>query len=119
MTEPLCNFCGLTCTLPDPDAQDRAYGLIHAKVQGGYSSTPGNGHGALDDLDTYSFSLCEFCLDHLFTQFVIPPRVQSHHDDFPKPFRSACQRIAEDAWRRFNDESIEQLNERADARKAK
>lgn len=93
------------------------YGLVNQEVSGGYQSTVGNGHGALDDLNTYRFSLCEFCLDHLFQQFVIPVKVgefclsqmvKGNGDRFvPQstfnenvPFRRAAQRLEEDEWRR-------------------
>lgn len=72
-TQPivLCNWCGLPCNL-EPEPWDRPLGLIRAEVGGGYPSTPGNGSGALDDGVGYRFSLCEFCLDHLFGKFKIP-----------------------------------------------
>lgn len=42
------------------------YGLIEATVSGGYKSD------SLSDGTTYTFSLCENCLDELFNQFKVP-----------------------------------------------
>jgi hypothetical protein len=65
-----CNMCaqeseGLECNSI----------LNNFKVSGGYDSTPANGYGALDDMTDYEFSLCEYCLDYLFKQFLIAPKV--------------------------------------------
>lgn len=72
--DQLCNLCGYSCQLKDPDANyhDNVGGLIGTIVGGGFDSTPGNGYGAFDDMTSYRFSLCEFCLDWLFAQFKIP-----------------------------------------------
>ncbi len=129
LREPLCNLCGLTCMLwgRDTGVVD-ADGLVAAKVSGGYASTPGNGNGALDDMTTYSFSLCEFCLDWLFAQFHVPVTVGDAHDGmatlqpgetieeglkraggcigYPHapgppepPWKPAAERVKADAWR--------------------
>ena len=74
-------------------------GLVDAEVSGGYSSTPGNGSGALDDRTSYRFSLCEFCLDWLFSQFKIPPAVKDMDGDPIGPWKPAAQRVMEDVWR--------------------
>lgn len=106
MTDTTCNLCGLSCALPcgPPDAvvlDD--YGLIACEARGHYASTPGNGHGALDDCDAYTFSLCEFCLDWLFTQMRIPPTVENVSLDGesrrPGVWRPAAQRVKADEWR--------------------
>jgi hypothetical protein len=79
MSDILCNLCALSCDLPTGPADDPKpdpHGLIEKEVLGHYASTPGNGHGALDDTTAYKFSLCEWCLDWLFTQFKIPPLVR-------------------------------------------
>jgi 8-oxo-dGTP pyrophosphatase MutT (NUDIX family) len=91
--EEFCNYCGLTCKLNDEDS-DGNYGLINAKVQGHYASTPGNGAGALDDLQVYKFSLCEFCCDYLFTQFKKPVLTYDFHDRVLEKFESASDRVA-------------------------
>jgi hypothetical protein len=94
----LCNLCGERCGCD----HESTLGLINHTVAGGYCSTPGNGCGALDDCALYSFSLCEFCLDWLFTQFKTPPKVGAYSGmapDEPEVFRPAAQRVAEDAWR--------------------
>jgi len=119
-----CNLCGLSCTLGCGEHRDENGGLIDATVIGGYESTPGNGHGALDDLIRHRFSLCEFCLDWLFYQFVIPVAVDDPMNDHVlkpgetveegltrmgvvrvggpydvPPWRPAAQRVREDDWR--------------------
>lgn len=114
---PLCNVCGLTCGLPESGDEDGAYGLIRAAVSGGFSSTAGNGHGALDDGETYIFSLCEFCLDWLFEQFKIPVYVDNYMTgDIPEPWRPAARRVAEDAWRRQKESTLADIACRASAR---
>lgn len=60
----LCNKCGESCKLPTSSLQ--FYGLIETKVSGGYDSI------ILDDLHTYTFSLCEACLKELFETFKLP-----------------------------------------------
>ncbi len=96
MTEHKCNFCGMPLVL---EAGSGPKGLVDAEVSGGYSSTPGNGSGALDDNTSYRFSLCEFCLDWLFSQFKIPPAVKDMHGDPIGPWKPAAQRVMEDEWR--------------------
>ena len=46
-----CNLCGLPMEIPG-DAIGQTF-----SISGGYSSTPGNGYGALDDMTAYRFSL--------------------------------------------------------------
>jgi len=110
-----CNLCGLTCALPTGPADATVlddHGLIACEVMGHYASTPGNGHGALDDGDAYTFSLCEFCLDWLFTQFRIPPKVEAVslgtcdidgnpvvHPRRHVEWRPASLRVSRDEWR--------------------
>lgn len=95
-TCPTCRgdvACSLGCDSP----AGGPHGLIRAFVTGGYESTPGNGHGALDDGDTFTFSLCEFCLDWLFGRFVVPVETGSyvHSEPTPMPRR----RVAPDEGR--------------------
>jgi hypothetical protein len=89
-------------------------------VLGHYASTPGNGHGALDDTTAYKFSLCEWCLDWLFTQFKIPPVVREWYFDGrrgkPEEWRPAAQRVSEDDWRTFKKEFSEEAAKRDAAR---
>ena len=73
MSEAICNRCGLSCRLPDGHNREANHGLVDCHVDGSYDSTPDNGFGALDDCTRYTFSLCEFCLDWLFTTFRVPP----------------------------------------------
>ena len=111
-----CNFCGEP--LQFEEHCERA-GLVDAKVSGGYSSTPGNGSGALDDCTTYEFSICEFCLDWLFTQFKTPPKLTELHGDpnsIPS-FRSATKRVAEDDWRKQKKKFYDEQRRRAALRK--
>lgn len=112
-TYPLCNGCGLTTALPDYDGPkgqvEYEAGLIRAMADGGFSSTPGNGWGALDDTTHYVFSLCEFCCDALMATFVIPPVVRGNFgNDPPEPFRPASDRVREDAWRKGHRAAFEQ-----------
>ena len=129
--ETLCNLCGLPCTLGGDPYPDFRAGLISAVVQGGYESTAGNGYGALDDMTSYNFSLCEFCLDWLFSQFKIPVEVKDYMGssggyDFedpntkpwkPEPWKPAADRVNEDDWRKMKDEFFSEFNKRNEARK--
>lgn len=134
----ICNVCGHSCVLgPKPGvpkdgrsdtnikadmAANPHYwdegGLINHTVIGGYNSTPGNGEGALDDCTRYTFSICEFCLDWLFTAMRVPPKVQSIHDRYPQEvYRSAAQRVKEDEWRKAKEEFEAKRFQRAISRK--
>jgi len=99
--EAFCNHCGETCYLGHHDIHVSNHGLIACTVSGGYFSTPGNGCGALDDTTTYTFSLCEFCLDHLFSQFKVPPKIDHYMggSDEPEIFTAAADRVKNDDWR--------------------
>lgn len=110
--EKLCNLCGLTCNL----TEGAPHGLIDGVVSGGYTSTPGNGAGALDDGETYSFNLCEFCLDWLFCTFVIPPDQHSYIDGTMTDFVPAARRVAEDAWREMKEVYATERDKRDAAR---
>ena len=120
-----CNWCGETCLLVDRGRtghvvtdRDR-HGLIDAVVSGGYESTPGNGQGALDDCSSYKFSLCEFCLDHLFTQFKIPPTVAEYGSGGGEyPFTPAAERVAKDDWRPMKEAFFAEARRRAEKRGA-
>lgn len=107
---PRCNWCGCSCASPE----GHNYIGETLRVRGGYDSTPGNGHGALDDGDEYSFTLCEFCLDHLFTQFRQPPTVVP-----PIAFRPAAVRVRDDAWRGGKDAFYAEQDRRAMAREGR
>jgi hypothetical protein len=123
-----CNLCGLTCAIGENDFRSD-HGLLNIYVSGGYASTPGNGHGALDDMTDYNFSLCEFCLDWLFSRFKIPVKVSEYgigsdedglyavHGKNREEWRSAKQRIEEDEWRKYKRESLDEIERRAAARK--
>lgn len=115
--EKLCNLCALPCKLEN-DLED-ASGLIDAVVAGGYASTPGNGNGALDDCTRYHFSLCEFCLDWLFTQFQLPPVVSSYTSSEFEDFRPAAQRVKEDDWRGTKERFFKEFEKRNAARNKK
>lgn len=115
MVNILCNLCGESCNLEESGFSE-PNGLIEAKVRGGYFSTPGNGSGALDDGVTYTFSLCEFCLDYLFDNCVIP--VKCKDMDGPLEFETALSRVNKDEWRdRYKQLFIRQMNERSSKRK--
>lgn len=116
---PRCNLCGDTCALQDPNS-DGAHGLINAVVCGHYASTPGKGGGALDDTTSYEFSLCEFCLDFIFTHCKIPPHVWDSGitGDLhlgKKLFRPAPVRVDCDEWRKDSKEDFYQAAEFHDA----
>ncbi len=114
----LCNMCGLTCRL-DPEVTE-TYGLIKSTVSGGYESTPGNGDGALDDCTRYTFSLCEFCLDFMFSNFKIPVVSDNYtHPEGLELFRPAAQRVAEDEWRGMKERFQAEFTRRNDARMLK
>lgn len=140
--DTLCNLCGLSCSLGPKDSPAYGnHGLIDTTVIGGYESTPGNGWGALDDMDRYRFSLCEFCLDWLFSQFKIPVAMDGPMNDYllqpgesiedglnkrgvvqlmevpqPPPWKPAAQRVAEDDWRKMKQEFFEEAVKRSNAR---
>lgn len=106
---PACNMCGLSCAISGPEGTlsvlEDEPGIehfigSHFLVTGGFESTAGNGLGALDDLDQYKFTLCEFCLDWLFEQFKVPPEVTHILDDVKVPFRPAALRVQQDEWRK-------------------
>lgn len=118
-----CNLCGLPCGTVDTGdgGHDVHMGLIRQRVIGGYHSTPGNGDGALDDLDRYEFSLCEFCLDWLFQRMKISPVVCEVFVDgsagAPVTYRPAEQRVREDDWRRQKERFFAEFEKRNAARK--
>lgn len=130
--EILCNLCGLSCTLYETTDEGYATsgvydhcGLINAEVEGGYFSTPGtsppDGHGGtLDDGSVYKFSICEFCLDWLFSQFKIPVTIQYFNPNVDQEifetWKPAIQRVTEDNWREFKEEFFKEFQERNEAR---
>lgn len=61
-----CNNCG--CSLISEEAEEY-YGLINCEVHGGYYST------YLEDLKSYKFDLCEYCLKTMFNKFKFAPEV--------------------------------------------
>ncbi len=111
----LCNLCGLSGS--DLGEGTPNFGIFHGvelEARGGYASTPGNGDGALDDCTSYHFRLCEFCLDFLFSNAVIPPKVW---DDGQEEFRPAKERVAQDDWRNHRvQEWKDRFNSRQSAR---
>jgi len=116
----VCNLCGLPCVLNplgDGSQPVEEGGLRDARVCGGYRSTAGNGHGALDDLTEYGFSLCEFCLDWLFGKFQVPVAVRNYmSDEQVETWRPAVERVAEDDWRHSKSEFTEEYERRKEAR---
>jgi hypothetical protein len=70
LSEVLCNQCGGSCHVEEAGrnkhGQHYFFGLINAKVVGGYHSP------VLGDLDQYEFSLCEACLKKMFAGFKLP-----------------------------------------------
>lgn len=115
---PLCNVCGLTCLLGEPSSGESSLrspnsgGLERVTVRGNYDSTPGNGHGALDDCTSYSFSICEWCLDWLFT-----PDIDGTPET-AEEFRPTARRVADDDWRQAKDAFRAEFERRKEAREA-
>lgn len=64
-----CNNCGGSLTIDDSHCKQAFYGLIDCRVSGSYSSWH------LLDSNTYTFSLCEFCLRNMFKQFKVKPKM--------------------------------------------
>ena len=64
----LCNNCGESCF-----REYNALGLIETEVCGGYYSVE------LEDMKTYTFSICEKCLVELFKQFNIKPQIDDYY----------------------------------------
>lgn len=114
--EPICNLCGLTCLLKEGELAG-AHGHLDRTVRGGYASTPGNGVGALDDMTSYTFNLCEFCCDALFTRCAVPVTVEWHGAFEPEPWRPALQRVVEDDWRAQKGAFFKEAARRALARR--
>lgn len=108
----VCNLCGHPCSL-GPERNEG--GLINQTVDGNYDSTPGNGQGALDDCTSYRFSLCEFCLDWLFQQFVLPVTVFS--GDGEETYRPAAVRVRDDDWRSQKEGFAQESERRARSRR--
>ena len=121
--EVLCNLCGLPCTTGFPGGYyDYAAGLIDASASGGFESTPGNGSGTLDDGTSYHFSLCEFCLDWLFSQFKIPVRMTDYlhgGEKIEEPFMPALERVRRDDWRGMKKVFLYEFEKRNKAREMK
>lgn len=117
--ETICNMCGESCSLSDDKDCPSFGGLINQVVSGGYNSTPGNGNGALDDTVDYKFSLCEFCLDWLFTTFKIAPTVYQYTDGEYFEFKPAGERVATDEWRKQKSKFLEEWMKRNMLRKVK
>lgn len=114
----LCHWCGLSCIFEKPSPiSPRMNGLIDAKASGGYDSTPGNGEGTLDDGTTYRFSLCEWCVDHLFAQFKYPPIMFDYMSgEEQKDWKPAATRVMEEDWRKGKKEFFEEFEKRNAAR---
>lgn len=69
----VCNACG-GCLCPSDSANhDVPFGLVDAKVSGGYNSP------ALSDCTNYKFSICESCLRKIFDGFVVKPEISEYH----------------------------------------
>lgn len=125
--ETLCNLCGFPCTAAPPRGThseevvkmhtDYRAGLIDARADGGYESTPGNGYGALDDMTAHQFSLCEFCLDWLFAQFVIPVKAWDYGIGEAETWRPAAERVEADEWRKGKAKFFQEAARRSAARK--
>lgn len=56
----ICNMCADTCLKVHFDGLREPYGLIDCTAHGGYLSS--NDNSGLDDMTSYTFSLCEKCM---------------------------------------------------------
>lgn len=114
-----CNICGHSCEIDSFCGKKINRGLIKTTVSGGYDSTPGNGRGALDDCTTYEFSICEFCLDFLFENSVIKPKVYDTFDGTEVEFKPAVQRVSNENWRKMKKEFFQEASNRSYSRRLK
>lgn len=91
--ERLCNQCGNSLeTAIGSEGYQSDYGLRDLKVTGGYCSNH------LMDCTTYTFSLCEKCLRHLFMGFTIKPDL---HDEIGQDLEWEQDQVTyeEQIWR--------------------
>lgn len=65
----ICNACGKSLC---PESDGCPYGLVEAKVSGGFNSP------ALSDCTNYEFSICENCLRKIFDEFAIKPMISEY-----------------------------------------
>lgn len=115
-----CNMCGLESKIrSEQDGEVNENSIIYNSIlndfaaNGGYDSTPANGYGALDDGSTYSFSLCEFCLDHLFQKFKIAPKITSYMNyNGEEEFLPAETRVRMSGFRKENKKAFLEEQER-------
>lgn len=98
--DKLCNWCGMSmCLWSDEEVENIGVspypmGLVNQTLYGHSLSHPGIGRGTLDDDSSYTFSLCEFCLDHMFQQFKVPPMTSRYvHGMMDIGFVAAEQRV--------------------------
>jgi len=69
----LCNKCGKSLKrIISTCGQYNYCGLMEITVKGCYGSDP------LEDLKSYTFSLCENCLDELFKSFKLPVKEEDY-----------------------------------------
>jgi len=71
----ICNKCGTSCK----GEMGNFNGLIEVVVTGAYDSTH------LEDMRSYSFSICEKCLSELFGGFAINPDISGGYDHANDP----------------------------------
>lgn len=115
-----CNMCGLECQIKFEQNGEVTKNseicnsiLSDFTVSGGYDSTPANGYGALDDGSTYTFSLCEFCLDNLFQKFKIAPKITSYMSyNGEEDFLPAETRVRMSAFNKENKKAFLEEQER-------
>jgi hypothetical protein len=93
----VCNACG-GCLCPNEESAP--YGLVEAKVSGGYGSP------ALSDCTNYKFSICETCLRKIFDGFTIKPKISEYTlgDDASGDVMTTEQYEEEAALRKKMDE---------------
>ena len=109
-----CNMCGLESEVIVNDWHRNT--ILHKFTAiGGYESTPGNGCGTLDDCSEYKFSLCEYCLDYIFNQCIIPV-LDIDYSIGENNYISAEERVRNDSWREMKKEFFEEYERRNNAR---
>lgn len=114
---PDCNWCGFTCTMnPDHANLRGSYGMINVTADGGYGSD------VLLDATRHRFSLCEYCLDHLFSQFTKPPGLEDYMSGtlLKQPWMSLVDRLNNEGDHGISAERMAEIvadiNRRAAAR---
>ena len=107
----LCNGCGGTMRAKDLDGnvvdsseEGAPFGLVDAKVSGGYLSS------WLSDGTSYTFSMCERCLRSLMGKMVVPPSTYSYIDGRAEEYQDDQDYLEDRLWEKngWKAESFEE-----------